>query len=110
MASAYAPSTSCAIRRVLYAALCSGMLDCPMPRLSNVQQVTSGRPAASRRPARCATTGCRMKVAGREYSTALGTAGCMCSAQTRSQCRRALSCTYKVTSETSSHWIPCITK
>ena len=59
MAGAGAPSTSCAIRRVLYAAPCSGMLDCPMPRLSNVQHVTSGRPAASRRPARCATTGCR---------------------------------------------------
>ena len=58
IAGACEPRTSCAIRRVLYAAPSVGMLDCPMPRLSNVQQVTSGRPAESRRPARCATTGC----------------------------------------------------
>ncbi len=35
-----------------------GMLDLPMPLLSKVQHVTSGRPAPSRRPAKCATTGC----------------------------------------------------
>lgn len=56
--TARAPSTSCAISLVLYWAAAEGMVDSPMPRLSKVQQVTSGRPAPSRSPARCATTGC----------------------------------------------------